>query len=837
VAEGVKLRDLLELAGIKGDAKQLRFVSRDGFKATFTVQELLNENRYIFPHFKENDEYAGHIPGSPEGAEPVETILALKSCEGVDFDYMDDGSALHLIFGQRWLTEQTNAVFAKYVTKVEVLTEDPGQWAVPTADKASGEVTKGTLVKLSSTYNDTDKVHYTLDGSEPTVESPMYNWIAQRWSSRSDFDEINHPIEITKDTTIKAVVIGPGRYDSDIATFEYKVVETVDVIGVSITEGNQELEVGKTVQLTAVVEPEDATNKDVTWSSSNESVATVDASGLVTAVSAGEATITVTTVDGGYSDSIVVNVMSVSDFIVENGVLVAYHGAGGDLIIPNDLNITGIGDNVFKDRSGLTSVIIPEGVTNIGKNAFDNCSNLHTVSIPESVVNIDNYAFIRCSSLSAITIPENVTYIGNNAFNGCSSLTEITIPGSVGTISMGTFDNCSGLETVTILEGVTIIDSHAFRNCSGLTSITLPENLVNIGSNAFNGCSSLEGVILPDSLESMGIGAFRKCSSLVTVTIPAKLTIIPVYAFEGCTGLAEVIISEGVTRINSWAFDNCSSLSKMVIPRSVSHIAGFAGCDQLTIHGYSGSYAETFANDNDIPFVALDAYNMLSVEAEPADIPIGDSFTVSVNVENIRDVQGYQVTLKYDPAYAEYKSHRVNFKPVTIDLETIKDGEITVGNFVLGDTPWEQDSGALVEIEFESRYPGTIEGGVYDFTFEEIEVVLEPRDSSDPAVRAKLDSPVVRYYEGSEVNIYAALELREDHGGITSTLQNGSAYEATTGSDGSATFETVRPGEYSLTLEAGGYLKAVVEGVVVTFGEENQVGTADVLLSSFTPAM
>jgi hypothetical protein len=73
----------------------------------------------------------------------------------------------------------------------------------------------------------------------------------------------------------------------------------------------------------------------------------------------------------------------------------------------------------------------------------------------------------------------------------------------------------------------------------------------------------------------------------------------------------------------------------MVIPRSVTHIAAFAGCDQLTIYGYRGSYAETYANDNDIPFVALDAYNLLSVEAEPADIPIGDSFTVSVNVEDM----------------------------------------------------------------------------------------------------------------------------------------------------------------------------------------------------------
>lgn len=223
-----------------------------------------------------------------------------------------------------------------------------------------------------------------------------------------------------------------------------------------------------------------------------------------------------------------------------------------------------------------------------------------------------------------------------------------------------------------------------------------------------------------------------------------------------------------------------------------------------------------------------EGYNLLSVEAEPAAIPIGDRFTVSVNIENIRDVQGYQVTLKYDPAYAEYEGYQVNFQPNEWKIEDIKEGVITVGNLVLGDTPWEQDSGALVEIEFASRYPGTIEGGVYAFTFEEIEVVLEPRDSSDPTVREKLDSPVVKYYEGSEVNIYAALELREDHGGITSILQNGSVYVATTESDGSATFEAVRPGEYSLTLEADGYLKAVVEGVVVTFDGENQVGTADV---------
>ena len=51
--------------------------------------------------------------------------------------------------------------------------------------------------------------------------------------------------------------------------------------------------------LVATILPADATNQKVTWASSDEAVATVDANGKVTAVKAGEATITVTTEDGG----------------------------------------------------------------------------------------------------------------------------------------------------------------------------------------------------------------------------------------------------------------------------------------------------------------------------------------------------------------------------------------------------------------------------------------------------------------------------------------------------------------------------------------------------------
>ena len=78
----------------------------------------------------------------------------------------------------------------------------------------------------------------------------------------------------------------------------YKSGAAVAVTGVSVDPTEWEMEVGETKKLTATVLPVEATNKNVTWSSSKESVATVSEEGVVTAVAAGTATITVTTADG-----------------------------------------------------------------------------------------------------------------------------------------------------------------------------------------------------------------------------------------------------------------------------------------------------------------------------------------------------------------------------------------------------------------------------------------------------------------------------------------------------------------------------------------------------------
>lgn len=86
----------------------------------------------------------------------------------------------------------------------------------------------------------------------------------------------------------------------------------VDVAGVSLTGGDGALAVGGTLKLEPVFSPSDATNKNVSYESDDTSIATVDEDGLVTAISVGTATVTVTTAEGGFTDTSTIEVLSPS---------------------------------------------------------------------------------------------------------------------------------------------------------------------------------------------------------------------------------------------------------------------------------------------------------------------------------------------------------------------------------------------------------------------------------------------------------------------------------------------------------------------------------------------
>lgn len=97
-------------------------------------------------------------------------------------------------------------------------------------------------------------------------------------------------------------------------------VKTISVTNVNISQSKLGLKVGKSATLSATVLPSNATNKAVTWSTSNSSVATVNSNGVVTAKSAGTAVITVTTKDGGKKATCTVTVTAVKNgWVTENG--------------------------------------------------------------------------------------------------------------------------------------------------------------------------------------------------------------------------------------------------------------------------------------------------------------------------------------------------------------------------------------------------------------------------------------------------------------------------------------------------------------------------------------
>lgn len=272
----------------------------------------------------------------------------------------------------------------------------------------------------------------------------------------------------------------------------------------SLNKSQQTLTEGDTFQLKADGFSANATNKELTWTTSDSNVATVDENGLVTAVGAGTAVITATSVGKNEgqaapaSDSCTFTVEGVEDVyeyeVNGNAVTITgYNGAGGEVVIPATIAgkpVTKIGKMSFYLDKNITSVVIPEGVTYIDEAAFNAASNLVSVTLPSTLKTIYHEAF-RMTGLEKVNIPEGVTYIGNEAFNNCDNLIEVTLPSTLTTITKNAFGRCDAMAQ----EG---------------RSITLPDNITYLGISAFGDGSYkiqlyvMKGTKTLETLESKG---------------------------------------------------------------------------------------------------------------------------------------------------------------------------------------------------------------------------------------------------------------------------------------------------------------------------------------------
>ena len=174
--------------------------------------------------------------------------------------------------------------------------------------------------EYSLTSNEEDKILPTETKLELHAHTSSSEWKVGREATCAEYgwnynycDECNEWYEVitTVDHTFGSwqIVTAPTvdseglekRVCSKCGAEETRAIsklEPVEVTGVELDITQKSLNVGDTFTLTATLKPNDATNKSVTWSSSDTSVATVDENGVVTAVSEGTATITATASNG-----------------------------------------------------------------------------------------------------------------------------------------------------------------------------------------------------------------------------------------------------------------------------------------------------------------------------------------------------------------------------------------------------------------------------------------------------------------------------------------------------------------------------------------------------------
>lgn len=399
------------------------------------------------------------------------------------------------------------------------------------------------------------------------------------------------------------------------------------------------LKVGEQTRLEVQVQ---AKNIEVEFSSSDESVASVDNTGLVSGLKQGEVTIKAQLKNTDKFAEVKLNVYEVNKTtfevryvnfdgsllyskFVKKGESVTFEGqnpkrsadyqyayifTGWDKQATNvseDLTITALYQQVEIQDYIFTPINASEG----GYMLYYYFGDEEEIVIPElynnkPVVKIDVGAFVFAKNLKKVTIPNTVNELADKAFYGNSTIEEIVVPNSVFEIGEQAFASCPKLKKVVLPNGLVKIPSGSFSGCTLLVDVNIPSTVKEIGDDAFSGCKALTNIVLSNEVKIIGDSAFKECTSLVSFKCPTNLTLLGQNAFRGCTSLesfefnalltevpygcfwddvklTNIVIPNGITSIGTYAFDN-TGLVELSLPDSVNSVgrSAFSECEKLT---------------------------------------------------------------------------------------------------------------------------------------------------------------------------------------------------------------------------------------------------------------
>lgn len=250
--------------------------------------------------------------------------------------------------------------------------------------------------------------------------------------------------------------------------------------------------------------------------------------------------------------------------------------------------------------SGVTEVVLPEGLTTIGNGGFASCPTLQKITIPASCTTIGTGCFATCTNLTTFnvasgnsnyqsnsdgvlfdntgttlvyypsgkagdySVPSGITTINPTAFTGCRSLGKLTIPSTVTTMDFSdTSPSISGSATyidvddantmysdndgVLCNKGQTSLLAYPYNRT--LTSYTVPSTITSIAPLAFYS-STIVSVDLANT-KTIGNNAFQLCQSLTSVSIGKTVEDLGEGTFTGCFAITAFNVDEDNTHYMS----------------------------------------------------------------------------------------------------------------------------------------------------------------------------------------------------------------------------------------------------------------------------------------------
>ena len=241
------------------------------------------------------------------------------------------------------------------------------------------------------------------------------------------------------------------------------------------------------------------------------------------------------------------------------------------------------------NQDDVRRIVIEEGVTSIGDYAFYMCSDCEEVQLADSIAKIGDWSFAYCGDLNEIVFPKNLDSIGEATFKSCNSLTELVIP-----------------------DGTTSIGYGAFRMCEYLECVTISDSVVYLGDSAFAFCGELKKVKWSAGLDTIAAETFYQSKQLTEIEIPEGVTTLEEDALIN-TGLTSITIPKSVTYMGEhsvgYKVENDEDGNSIEVS-----VEGFK------IYGYSGSVAETYADESEFEFISLDeAETLLMIVPEKTD--------------------------------------------------------------------------------------------------------------------------------------------------------------------------------------------------------------------------